>query len=176
MSDKPTGVATITASAASSTPGIAGADGGPWRLDRLAELCRTANFARRHLEVTVLYDAYLTWTSYDVLHLAVMHRPVDTGVVAALAHVSKGSVTRSAGALIKRGLLRRSIPTTDRRRSLLAPTAAGWALNQQLRGQLIAELNTLIDAQPSADRHDIDVLRHLITAHHDDLYRPGANA
>lgn len=151
--------------------GVAG-DDGPQRLDRLVVLCRTANFARRHLEVTVLNDANLTWTSYDVLHLAVMHRPVDTGVVAALAHVSKGSVTRSATALIKRGLLRRSIPTTDRRRSLLAPTANGWALNQHLRAQVIAELNTLIDAESGAARHDVAVLRHLIT---DDLHLPGAH-
>jgi DNA-binding MarR family transcriptional regulator len=163
MIEKPSGV--VAAPATSAAPGIAGADDGPGRLDHLAQLCRTANFARRHLEVTVLYHANLTWTSYDVLHLTVMHRPVDTGVVAALAHVSKGSVTRSATALIKRGLLRRSIPTTDRRRSLLAPTAAGWALNQQLRAQLIAELNTLLDAQPGADRHDVAVLRQLITAH-----------
>ncbi|MFB9362005.1 MarR family winged helix-turn-helix transcriptional regulator [Actinoplanes nipponensis] len=162
MGERVAGVVDITASA---SPGVKGADDGPGRLDHLAQLCRTANFARRHLETTVLYDANLTWTSYDVLHLAVMHRPVDTGVVAVLAHVSKGSVTRSAAALIKRGLLRRSIPATDRRRSLLAPTPAGWALNQQLRAQLIAELNTLLDAQPSANRHDIAVLRHLITTH-----------
>lgn len=166
MSEKLSGVADLAATAASAPAGTGGNDDGPGRLDRIAALCRTANFARHHLEVTVLYDAHLTWTSYDVLHLAVMHRPIDTGVVAALAHVSKGSVTRSATALIKRGLLRRSIPTTDRRRSLLAPTAAGWALNQQLRVQLIAELNTLLDAEAGADRHDIAVLRHLITPHH----------
>ncbi|WP_199514289.1 MarR family winged helix-turn-helix transcriptional regulator [Nucisporomicrobium flavum] len=165
MSENPSGGAHLAAPAASATPGIAGADAGPGRLDHLTQLCRTANFARRHLEATVLYDAHLTWTSYDVLHLSVMHRPVDTGVVAALAHVSKGSVTRSATALIRRGLLRRSIPSTDRRRSLLAPTAAGWALNQQLRAQLITELNTLLDAASGAERHDIAVLRQLITAH-----------
>jgi DNA-binding MarR family transcriptional regulator len=168
MSEKSASAADIAGLA--TAPGIAGADDGPGHLDRLAQLCRTANLARHHLEAAVLYDAHLTWTSYDVLHLSVMHRPVDTGVVAALAHVSKGSVTRSAATLIKRGLLRRSIPTTDRRRSLLAPTTAGWALNQQLRGQLIAELNTLLEATAGAaagaDRHDIDVLRQLITTHH----------
>jgi len=163
MGDQPPGVADVAAPAA---PGIGDNGDGPGRLDRVAALCRTANFARRHLEVTVLYQANLTWTSYDVLHLAVMRRPVDTGVIAALAHVSKGSVTRSAAALIKRGLLRRSIPITDRRRSLLAPTTAGWALNQHLRAQLITELNTLLDARVGPDRHDIAVLRRLITSHH----------
>ncbi|GAA0547504.1 hypothetical protein GCM10010172_31620 [Paractinoplanes ferrugineus] len=166
MSEKPSSAVGIAGLAMSTAPGNAGEEAGPGQLDRLAQLCRTANFARRHLETVVLYDANLTWTSYDVLHLTVMHRPVDTGVVAALAHISKGSVTRSAAALIRRGLLRRSVPAEDRRRSLLAPTAAGWALNQQLRGQLIAELTTLLDAQAGTGRHEIDVLRHLITAYH----------
>ncbi|MFG1995209.1 MarR family winged helix-turn-helix transcriptional regulator [Actinoplanes sp. NPDC048988] len=166
MNGHPSVAAGAAAPAAPAAPSSPGDDAEAARLDRLAVLCRTANFARHHLEATVLSGANLTWTSYDVLHLTVMHRPVDTGVVAALAHVSKGSVTRSAAALIRRGLLRRSIPAKDRRRSLLAPTAAGWALNQQLRGQLITELNTLLDTQAGVVRHDIDVLRHLIAAHH----------
>ena len=139
-------------------------DDGPRRLDRITMLCRTANLARRHLEATVLHDAHLTWTSYDVLHLAVMYRPIDTGVVAALANVSKGSVTRSASDLIRRGLLQRSIPATDRRRSLLAPTAEGWILNQQLRAQLVASLNTLLNNRSGTDHRDIVVLRQFITA------------
>ncbi|GLZ00827.1 MarR family transcriptional regulator [Actinoplanes sp. NBRC 103695] len=165
MSEIPSSAAGIAELAMPAAPGGAGDDVGPGQMDRLAQMCRTANFARRHLEAAVLYEANLTWTSYDVLHLTVMHRPIDTGVVAALAHVSKGSVTRSAAALIRRGLLRRSVPTKDRRRSLLAPTAAGWALNQQLRSQLIAELDTLLDTQTGAGRHDVAVLRQLITAH-----------
>ncbi|GAA2470821.1 hypothetical protein Ahu01nite_079800 [Winogradskya humida] len=166
MSEKPSSAAGIAEPAMPAVPDIAAAEAGLGQLDRLAQLCRTANFARHYLEAAVLRDANLTWTSYDVLHLTVMHRPVDTGVVAALAQVSKGSVTRYAAAFIRRGLLRRSVPTKDRRRSLLAPTAAGWALNQQLRGQLIAELNTLLDTHAGAGRNDIDVLRLLITAHH----------
>jgi DNA-binding MarR family transcriptional regulator len=161
MSEPPSVAADVAAPAA---PETGGEDAGPGRLDRVVTLGRTANFARRHLEATVLRDAKLTWTSYDVLHLTVMHRPIDTGVVAAVAHVSTGTVTRCAAALIKRGLLRRSVPTKDRRRSLLAPTAAGWALNQRLRAQLMAELNTLLDAVPGGpDEHDVAVLRRLIT-------------
>jgi DNA-binding MarR family transcriptional regulator len=146
-----------------TTPADAGADPGPRRLDRVTTLCHTANYARRHLEHTVLHDAHLTWTSYDVLHLAVMHRPIDTGVLAALACVSKGTVTRAATALIKRGLLRRSTPDGDRRRALLAPTSQGWALNYQLRAHLIDELTQLIDTDPTTDTHDVATLRRLIS-------------
>ncbi|WP_199515717.1 MarR family winged helix-turn-helix transcriptional regulator [Nucisporomicrobium flavum] len=166
MSEHPSVTADVPVLAVPAAPSSPVGDAGAGWLDHVAVLCRTANFARHHLEVTVLYDANLTWTGYDVLHLTVMHRPVDTGVVAALAHVSKGSVTRSAATLIRRGLLRRSIPAQDRRRSLLAPTAEGWALNQHLRGQLIGELNALLGTGAGAGRHDIDVLRHLIAAHH----------
>ena len=132
------------------------------RLDRVATLCRTANYARRHLEATVLYDAKLTWTGYDVLHLAVMHRHIDTGVLARLASVSKGTVTRAAAALIERGLLHRTVPTGDRRRVVLAPTANGWVLNHQVRTQLIAELARLLDAEPATDTDSLAVLRRLV--------------
>ncbi|MEU7906418.1 MarR family transcriptional regulator [Actinoplanes sp. NPDC049118] len=145
-------------------PSTAARRDGPRRLDRVTALCHTANYARRHLEHTVLRDANLTWTSYDVLHLAVMHRPIDTGALAGIAHVSKGTVTRAATILIKRGLLRRSRPPGDRRRAVLAPTAAGWALNQQIRADLIAELTRLLDTTPGTGTHDLAVLRRLVAA------------
>jgi DNA-binding MarR family transcriptional regulator len=154
MNDRPTtDAATTTAAAEQAATG---------RLDRVATLCRTANYARRHLETTVLYDAKLTWTGYDVLHLAVMHRPIDTGVLASLASVSKGTVTRAAAALIKRGLLRRTVPSGDRRRVVLAPTPDGWALNHQVRTQLVAELTRLLDAEPATDTDGLAVLRRLV--------------
>lgn len=136
------------------------ADPGPRRLHQISTLCRTANYARRHLEHTVLRQARLTWTSYDVLHLSVMHRPIDTGVLAALVGVSKGTVTRAAATLIRRGLLQRTTPEQDLRRSQLTPTAAGWELNHDLRQRLIAELTRLVDT-PSP-RADVANLRRLL--------------
>jgi DNA-binding MarR family transcriptional regulator len=163
MSEQPS-VAAGPAALAALAVDIADEGARPGRLDRVVALGRTANFVRRHLEVTVLRNFNLTWTGYDVLHLAVMHRPIDTGVVAAVAHVSTGTVTRSAAVLIKRGLLRRAVAPNDRRRSLLAPTSAGWALNQQVRAQLIAALNTVLDTGPgNPDGRDIAALRRLIS-------------
>ncbi|GAA3952040.1 MarR family transcriptional regulator [Actinoplanes auranticolor] len=161
--DHATETGTTPAPMPAVTPSDTAADPGPKRLDRVTALCHTANYARRYLEHTVLDAAKLTWTSYDVLHLAVMHRRIDTGVLATLAGVSKGTVTRAATTLIKRGLLRRSTPDSDRRRSLLTPTSQGWALNHQLRLQLIDELTRLTDTDPATGTHDIAALRHVLS-------------
>ena len=135
---------------------------GPGRLDHLTMLCHTANHTRRHFERTVLAPARLTWTGYEVLHLAVMHTPIDTGALAAIAGVSKGTVTRAASTLIERSLLHRETPQVDRRRAVLAPTAQGWALNLSLRGQLISELARLLDPYQSPGNTEFVHLRHLL--------------
>ncbi|WP_169792518.1 MarR family transcriptional regulator [Actinoplanes sp. NBRC 101535] len=75
-------------------------------LHRTAVLCRRGNRIRRHLERAVLRDAGLTWSSYDVLQLAVSHRPIDTRTIAEIAGVSKSTVTMVADALSRRGLVR----------------------------------------------------------------------
>jgi DNA-binding MarR family transcriptional regulator len=134
----------------------------PGRLDYLTMLCHTANHTRRHFEHTVLAGARLTWTSYDVLHLAVTHTPIDTGVLAAIAGLSKGTVTRTAHTLIGRGLLHRDTPPADHRRAVLAPTAQGWALNLSLRNQLITELLRLLDTQATTGTAEFAHLRHLL--------------
>lgn len=136
---------------------------GAGRLDHLTVLCHTANQTRRYFERTVLSPARLTWTGYDVLHLAVMHTPIDTGALAAIAGLSKGTVTRAAHTLIERGLLHRETPQNDHRRAVLTPTAQGWALNLSLRGQLIAELARLLDPQEFTGTAEFAHLRTLLT-------------
>ncbi|MEU4243983.1 MarR family transcriptional regulator [Actinoplanes sp. NPDC026619] len=153
--------ATAQRDLAAGQAGAPGDDTGLRRLDRVTTLCHTANYVRRHLETAVLRDAHLTWTSYDVLHLAVMHRPIDTGVLAALANVSKGTVTRAAADLTKRGLLRRTTPKQDGRRSVLTPTVAGWELNQRLRAQLVTELALLLST--GSGNQQTAVLHRLVT-------------
>jgi DNA-binding MarR family transcriptional regulator len=132
------------------------------RLDHITVLCHTANHARRYFERTVLGPTRLTWTSYEVLHLAVTHTPIDTGALATIAGLSKGTVTRAARTLIGRGLLHRHTPQSDHRRAVLAPTAQGWALNLTLRGQLIAELARLLDPPSPSGTSEFAHLRHLL--------------
>lgn len=146
----------------SGSGAVADSGCGPLWLDQVAAASHAVNYIRQHLEHTVLLGAKLTWTGYDILHVTVMHRPIDTAAVAAITGVSKGTVTRAATDLIKRGLLRRTRPENDRRRAVLAPTNEGWTLNQHLRSDLIVELNWLLKAAPSAGRNHLGLLRNLI--------------
>jgi DNA-binding MarR family transcriptional regulator len=113
-------------------------------LNAITQLCRSSNLVRRHLERTVLRDARLTWTSYDILQLAISRQPIDTRTIADVACVSKATVTISTNQLVDRGLIRRGFDTADKRRVLLHPTPAAWQLIQHTRAQLGAEIQRVL--------------------------------
>jgi DNA-binding MarR family transcriptional regulator len=113
-------------------------------LNAITQLCRSSNLVRRHLERTVLRDARLTWTSYDILQLAISRQPIDTRTIADVACVSKATVTISTNQLVDRALIRRGFDTDDKRRVLLHPTPAAWQLIQHTRARLGAEIQRLL--------------------------------
>ncbi|WIM99998.1 MarR family transcriptional regulator [Actinoplanes oblitus] len=105
-------------------------------LHRMAVLCRAGNLMKRHLERAVLRKERLTWSSYDVLQLAVSRRPIDTRTIAEIACISKATVSISANDLENRGLIRRGCYAEDRRRIQVYPTAEGLRLIEDLRPRL----------------------------------------
>jgi DNA-binding MarR family transcriptional regulator len=88
-------------------------------LNAITQLCRSSNLVRRHLERTVLRDARLTWTSYDILQLAISRQTIGTRTIADVACVSKATVTISTNQLVDRALIRRGFDTDDHRRAEL---------------------------------------------------------
>jgi DNA-binding MarR family transcriptional regulator len=107
-------------------------------------LCRAANQLRQYLDHTVLHPVGLNWTSFDVLQLAVASGEVDSRTAAATVGVSKATITQVVRALARRNLLRRDVGGDDQRRVLLRPTAAGWHLIRDIRGQIAAVENDLL--------------------------------
>ena len=112
--------------------------------DAVSVLCRTANVARRHLEHRVLYPAGLHWTIYDVLHLVVAHRQIDTRTVAATSGISKATVTVAVKALVGRQLISRIVDPDDHRHVYLRPTVAGWQVLHELRPQILTHQQHLL--------------------------------
>jgi len=102
----------------------------------LTLLCRAANLVRHHLDTHVLYDAHLTWTSWDILQLIVGQPGIATRQVAASAAVSKSLVTKISNTLVERDLIHRTREKGDQRLVRLYPTARGQRLVQDLRPQL----------------------------------------
>jgi DNA-binding MarR family transcriptional regulator len=107
-------------------------------------LCRAANQLRQYLNHTVLHPVGLNWTSFDVLQLVVGGGEVDSRTAAATIGVSKATITQVVRALARRNLLRRGVSGDDQRRVLLRPTAAGWHLIRDIRGQIAAVESDLL--------------------------------
>ncbi len=112
--------------------------------DAVSMLCRTANLVRRHLEHHVLHPASLHWTTYDVLHLVVAHRQIDTRTVAATSGISKATVTVAVKALLGRQLINRIVDPDDHRHVYLRPTVAGWQVLHELRPQILTHQQQLL--------------------------------
>jgi DNA-binding MarR family transcriptional regulator len=126
----------------------------PATLRGITALCRASNLIRRELERIVLSDAELTWSSYDVLQLAISRRPIDTRTVAEISCLTKGAVSICANGLENRGLIRRGRHAEDQRRILLHPTAEGLRLITDVRPRLITEAQRLLQNPPDGVSHD----------------------
>lgn len=105
----------------------------PPRPDAVAQLCRTANSVRALLERTVLREADLTWTSYDVLVLICTHRVIETRAITVEVGIAKATLTKVLRDLVQRDLVRRQLHERDRRRIVVRPTQAGMELARELQ-------------------------------------------
>jgi DNA-binding MarR family transcriptional regulator len=123
----------------------------PKRPGPVTELCRAANQLRQHLDHTVLHPVALTWTSFDLLQLAVASGEVDSRTAAATLGVAKATITQVVRALARRNLIRRGLAGGDQRRVLLRPTASGWHLVQQTRAQIAAVENEVLHSERETD-------------------------
>ncbi|MCX4695636.1 MarR family winged helix-turn-helix transcriptional regulator [Streptomyces sp. NBC_01408] len=110
---------------------------GGFRLQReqmaaVANIHRAAAAVRQHLENSVLRPAEVTWTGFVVLWVLWIWGETETRHVAEEAGITKGTLTGVARTLESRGLVSRTPHPEDGRRVLLALTAEGEALMEQL--------------------------------------------
>lgn len=133
------GEAPVTDSHSPGPPEVpgCGADSMPtFDLDTLALLCRAANLVRRHLETCVLYDAHLTWTSWDVLTIVNDQPGVSTREIADIAVISKSGTAQVCDLLVGRALIYRTRESGDRRLTQVYPTSRGSRLVADLIPQI----------------------------------------
>lgn len=112
----------------------------------MAQLCRTANTVRAHLERTVLREAGMTWTAYDVLMLVCTRQVVEPPDIAAEVGIARATLTLALGLLSNRDLVRRELHEHDLRRVVVRPTQAGLALAGMLRRRVDARQADLFAA------------------------------
>ncbi|WP_433531220.1 MarR family winged helix-turn-helix transcriptional regulator [Micromonospora sp. CA-263727] len=118
----------------------------PPRPGPLAQLFRTANTIRAHLEHIVLHEEGMSWTTYDVLVLICARRVVDTRTAAVEIGIAKATLTNTVGHLVDRNLVRRNLHDNDRRRVVLRPTPDGIDLARRVQGRVDAEQTRLLAA------------------------------
>jgi DNA-binding MarR family transcriptional regulator len=113
----------------------------------ITRLCRAANRIRGHVESSVLADAAMNWTAYDVLQVICDHQQVETYVVAETVGIAKGTLTYVVNNLTTRGLVRRRRHHDDQRRMILEGTEAGQLLARGLKARVTAvEVRMLLKA------------------------------
>ncbi|WP_435126305.1 MarR family winged helix-turn-helix transcriptional regulator [Micromonospora tulbaghiae] len=119
----------------------------------MAQLCRTANTVRASLERTVLREAGMTWTTYDVLVLVCARQVIEPPDIAAQAGIARATLTSALAVLSDRNLVRRELHEHDQRRVVVRPTPSGAALAGTLRRQVEARQAQLF-AAPGMPRED----------------------
>ncbi len=117
----------------------------------VSNLYRAASSIRNHLEQSVLRTVDLTWTGFVVLWVVWIWDELESRHVAAEAGITKGTLTGVAQTLINRGLLVKTVPAHDRRRTLLSLTDEGQALMQQLFPAFNGEERFVTEALSSAE-------------------------
>ncbi|WP_238433343.1 MarR family winged helix-turn-helix transcriptional regulator [Micromonospora tarensis] len=122
--------------------------------DPVAQLCRTANTVRALLERTVLREADLTWTTYDVLVLVCACDVLEPAAIAAEIGIARATLTNALGLLSDRDLIRRELQEHDLRRTVVRPTRAGLDLAGQLRRRVDAQQSTLFAAPGLPSEND----------------------
>ncbi len=135
-------------------------------------LHHAAAAVRRHLEGTVLHEADLSWTAFEVLRVLWVHGPSQARAVAAEVGVSRATLSGVAATLERRGLLTRHPNPEDRRLAVLQPTAAGRHLVTDLFPAVAAQEAEAVGCLTPTER---DALTQLLGRVRRSLPRPGSS-
>lgn len=124
----------------------------PYRLSILSNRV-SASIARDYQD---RFD--LSTTEWRVM--AVLARFHDDGLsareVAARTEMDKVAVSRALARLVAAGRVRRSVHGVDKRRSVLALTAAGWKIHDQVAPLALAHERELSERLDAAERRLLD--------------------
>lgn len=131
----------------------------------VSNLYRAASSIRNHLEQSVLRGVDLTWTGFVVLWVVWIWDELESRHVAAEAGITKGTLTGVAQTLINRGLLVRTVPAHDRRRTFLSLTDEGQALMQKLFPAFNGEERFVTEALSSDEVTTLSDSLHRVVEH-----------
>jgi len=124
-------------------------------LSAVSNIFRAATAVRNHMENGVLAQHELSWSAFTGLFVLRVWGDVDARTLATEAGITAATLTGVMKTLEARGLLRRKVDRTDRRRVIVCITPRGRAVVDEL--------------MPSFNRHEALVTQALTETEQDDL-------
>ncbi|GAB2588144.1 MarR family winged helix-turn-helix transcriptional regulator [Kribbella endophytica] len=125
-------------------------------LPRLAQISNAMNRGRLAQRATEATGLSLDRPALTILlTLAMAGEPLRIGEIAERMQVVGPHVTRQTQALEQRGLVRRVPHPTDRRVSLIEPTADGAAAANRYTASIVGWFNEVVADWPTQDRQDL---------------------
>jgi MarR family 2-MHQ and catechol resistance regulon transcriptional repressor len=104
-------------------------------------------------------------TQCHALDALVDHAPLRLGELADRLYLDKSTTSRVISALVRKGYVRQTSESGDRRAVVLTPTAAGRRLYATITDDLVDQQKELMgSSSPEVRRAVIDVVRKLATA------------
>ncbi|WP_183092521.1 MarR family winged helix-turn-helix transcriptional regulator [Nocardioides stalactiti] len=96
--------------------------------------------------------------SYDLLRVLIETGPIPMGELARRSQMDVGMATRQVAGLAEEGLVSRSPDPSDRRVTLVEPTAAGRTTTEALRRVRTRHLQSALDGWSAEDLRTLDTL------------------
>lgn len=99
----------------------------------------------------------VTLPQYRALVLLAGHGPQSVAALAGALSVSPSTATRMSDRLVRKGLVRRRVPTHDRRQVRLGLTATGRQVVSEVTAHRRAEITRIVQAVPPSARDQLVV-------------------
>jgi len=131
-------------------------------MSAVSNIYRTGSAVRNHMERTLLADYDLSWAGFTVLWVLWIWDEQETGLVAAEAGITKGTLTGVMKTLQARKLIRRIPHRNDRRRVSIGLSRTGRRLIEEVFPQFNEQETLAVSALSNVEQLELARLLRLV--------------
>ena len=124
-------------------------------MSAISNIYRAGSAIRNHMERELLAQYDLSWVAFTVLWVLWIWGEQETGLVAAEAGITKGTLTGVIKTLQGRRLIRRIPHRDDRRRVSIGLSRAGERLIERLFPEFNEQETLVVSSLSPADQHEL---------------------
>lgn len=131
-------------------------------MSAISNIYRAGSAVRNHMERELLTEYDLSWVAFTVLWVLWIWGDQETGLVAAEAGITKGTLTGVMKTLQSRRLIRRIPHRDDRRRVSIGLSKAGERLIERLFPEFNRHETLAVSALTDDEQHELARLLRLV--------------